>query len=210
MHNSRKGFTLAEVLITLSIIGVVAALTIPSLISSTTSSQYQTAFKKSVSTLNQALTFVRANGGTLESGVTSSAVLTGILDDNLNIITSNNGVIWLADGSKMAIILGSGDATTNTACSAMPANNVIATAAALQDECYAIIDVNGDKEPNTISTAAALADVYVVGITPTSVVPIDLGEALVEAPIEFDSQTAAMTYTTGTPDDAAILALTQD
>ena len=50
----RFGFTLAEVLITLGIIGVVAAMTIPTLISNTNGAQFKTAYKKALSTLNQA------------------------------------------------------------------------------------------------------------------------------------------------------------
>ncbi len=46
----RKGFTLAEVLITLGIIGVVAAITIPSLI--TNYQKTVTSFKSSASSLN--------------------------------------------------------------------------------------------------------------------------------------------------------------
>ncbi len=51
----RQGFTLAEVLITLGIIGVVAAMTIPTLISNTNGAQFKTAYKKALSTLNQAI-----------------------------------------------------------------------------------------------------------------------------------------------------------
>ena len=51
----RFGFTLAEVLITLGIIGVVAAMTIPTLISNTNGAQFKTAYKKALSTLNQAV-----------------------------------------------------------------------------------------------------------------------------------------------------------
>ena len=50
----KKGFTLAEVLITLGIIGVVAAMTIPTLIQNTNSVKFASQFKKSVSTLSQA------------------------------------------------------------------------------------------------------------------------------------------------------------
>ena len=50
-----KGFTLAEVLITLGIIGVVAAMTMPTLINSTQGAQYRTAFKKSLTVLSQAV-----------------------------------------------------------------------------------------------------------------------------------------------------------
>lgn len=49
----RSGFTLAEVLITLGIIGVVAAMTIPTLIQNTNSAKFSAQFKKSVSTLSQ-------------------------------------------------------------------------------------------------------------------------------------------------------------
>ena len=51
----RFGFTLAEVLITLGIIGVVAAMTIPTLISNTNGAQFKSAYKKALSTLNQAI-----------------------------------------------------------------------------------------------------------------------------------------------------------
>ena len=49
----RFGFTLAEVLITLGIIGVVAAMTIPTLISNTNGAKFRSQFKKTLSTLNQ-------------------------------------------------------------------------------------------------------------------------------------------------------------
>lgn len=51
----RQGFTLAEVLITLGIIGVVAAMTIPTLISNTNGAQFKSAYKKALSSLNQAV-----------------------------------------------------------------------------------------------------------------------------------------------------------
>ncbi len=50
----RSGFTLAEVLITLGIIGVVAAMTIPTLIQNTNSVKFASQFKKTLSTLSQA------------------------------------------------------------------------------------------------------------------------------------------------------------
>lgn len=50
----RKGFTLAEVLITLGIIGVVAAMTIPNLITNQQKKAAVTKLQKSISILNQA------------------------------------------------------------------------------------------------------------------------------------------------------------
>lgn len=56
MHlKTSKAFTLAEVLVTLAIIGVVAAMTIPSLISNTQGKQYKVAVKKNFSVINQAI-----------------------------------------------------------------------------------------------------------------------------------------------------------
>ena len=53
-YDKKFGFTLAEVLITLGIIGVVAAMTIPTLIANTNSAKFRAQFKKTLSTLNQA------------------------------------------------------------------------------------------------------------------------------------------------------------
>lgn len=51
-----KAFTLAEVLITLAIIGVVAAISIPSVISNSQQQEFKTGLKKAVSVLNSAIT----------------------------------------------------------------------------------------------------------------------------------------------------------
>lgn len=59
----RKGFTLAEVLITLGIIGVVAAMTIPTLIANVNGAKYRSQFKKTLSTLNQAGRMAQAQYG---------------------------------------------------------------------------------------------------------------------------------------------------
>ena len=52
---AKKAFTLAEVLITLAIIGIVAALTIPSVISNYQQQEFKTGLKKAVSVLNEAI-----------------------------------------------------------------------------------------------------------------------------------------------------------
>jgi len=50
-----KGFTLAEVLITLLIIGVIASIVIPGIIADTQQAEYKTAFKKTFGDLSQGL-----------------------------------------------------------------------------------------------------------------------------------------------------------
>ncbi len=59
----KKGFTLAEVLITLAIIGVVAALTIPSVIVKTQQQEFKTAAKKAHSVLSQAVQLTEVKDG---------------------------------------------------------------------------------------------------------------------------------------------------
>ena len=54
-YKNKKGFTLAEVLITLGIIGVVAAMTLPSLINNYKIKQLEIAFKRSNSMITNAL-----------------------------------------------------------------------------------------------------------------------------------------------------------
>lgn len=50
----KNGFTLAEVLITLAIIGVIATMTLPSLMTNTQEQQAKTGLKKAINTLNNA------------------------------------------------------------------------------------------------------------------------------------------------------------
>lgn len=62
-HSRKLAFTLAEVLITLGIIGIVAALTLPSLIQNNQNKELQTALKKSYSAIQQAINQINADTG---------------------------------------------------------------------------------------------------------------------------------------------------
>ncbi|MBS5801682.1 MAG: type II secretion system protein [Brachyspira sp.] len=59
----QNGFTLAEVLITLGIIGVVAAMTMPTLMNKTNNKELHTAFLKTYSELNQVAGLFKADYG---------------------------------------------------------------------------------------------------------------------------------------------------
>lgn len=59
----KKGFTLAEILITLGIIGVVSALTLPVIINNTRQKELLTALKKNYSVLQQALISMSEENG---------------------------------------------------------------------------------------------------------------------------------------------------
>jgi prepilin-type N-terminal cleavage/methylation domain-containing protein len=66
----KAAFTLAEVLITLTIIGIIATMTIPGLINSTNKTENVVALKKAYSTLSQATLMITAdNGGDITSAL---------------------------------------------------------------------------------------------------------------------------------------------
>ena len=102
----RFGFTLAEVLITLGIIGVVAAMTMPTLMNSTQGAQYKAAYKKALSALSQAVTLnVALDGSSFADVVAGTA---GKTDKP-------------ADGDSVASILGSRMNVVNQASTATAA-----------------------------------------------------------------------------------------
>ena len=109
-----KGFTLAEVLITLAIIGVVAAISIPSVISNSQQQEFKTGLRKAVSVLNSAITMNMAIDG--ESPY-DNANLYGYFMKHMNVIRSTyerwndywilsptgsatNSAFWTADGMR--------------------------------------------------------------------------------------------------------------
>lgn len=109
------GFTLAEVLITLSVIGVVAALTIPPLVQSYKKHVVETRLKKFYSVINQAITLAELDYGPRETWI--GLAKGGVADRTewvnkyfvpymktikVDTVDWNNGpVIYFADGSAL-------------------------------------------------------------------------------------------------------------
>lgn len=143
----RNAFTLAEVLIALVIIGVIASMTIPTLLNNTNSQEYRTALKKSIAVINQAVTLHYAlEGKTVADYTTANDLRDGLLMKRLNVVSTSLGL-----GYK-----GSGTATVVTADGiAYSFQSSAACDDSGQTVCYNVfIDVNGDKKPNimTVST----------------------------------------------------------
>ena len=76
------GFTLAEVLLTLAIIGVVSTMTVPSLISSIDDRELQAQAKKAYNTLQSAITMKYAVS--MKTTANTSALLTFLATNSLN------------------------------------------------------------------------------------------------------------------------------
>lgn len=154
----KKGFTLAEVLITLVIIGVIAAMTIPTLMNSTNNQEFRVGLKKAISALNQAMSLNYALEGTQvgsDTLATSQNVVDNLFKKRMSVITTatsgaafaagdsgitatdNQNVFYTADGMRFAVSYASGEYDP------------------VADQMYyglILIDVNGEKAPNTLCT----------------------------------------------------------
>ena len=95
-HNKNKAFTLAEVLITLGVIGIVAALTLPSLISNHQEKVKITKLKKAYSVLSSAYTMAKAKYDDVDNWTNIN--LTTFSDAN----TADSQVLSYDLGSKLA------------------------------------------------------------------------------------------------------------
>ena len=162
----KKGFTLAEVLITLAIIGVVAALTIPSVIVKTQQQEFKTAAKKAHSVLSQAVQLTEVKDG---YSFSDGELFVQALMNNMNItkvekdftvpdyMTFNTGTIMLPyPGAAMAgtVIIPPDSSISEVSYAVFytadgmryHVNDVSDT------DALFIVDVNGDKGPTRFDT----------------------------------------------------------
>ena len=93
LKSFKSGFTLAEVLITLGIIGVVAAMTMPTLMNSTNGAQNRTAYKKALSVLSQAVVlnvalddYDLSQTSANASGATNDASVYALFMNRMNVV----------------------------------------------------------------------------------------------------------------------------
>lgn len=136
----KKGFTLAEVLITLGIIGVVVSLTMPTLIQNTKKSEATARIKKFISVVNQALISAESDYGMREDWVIGEMNNSDTAFEFLNtyikpyiksfeiekrvLLNKNMATLRFVDGSQMSVKIGT---------------------------CYDIYyDINGEKAPNEL------------------------------------------------------------
>ena len=153
----RFGFTLAEVLITLGIIGVVAAMTIPTLISNTNVAQFKTAYKKALSTLNQAVLMNLAmddeDFSTLakeadQSGTKLSALLPARIQGSLDLGTDNKSSYFKSNTNGFKLGTGDGaetpELTYQIACTATETPTVDGGSATACKDGVSTVTINMD------------------------------------------------------------------
>ena len=166
----RFGFTLAEVLITLGIIGVVAAMTMPTLMNSTNGAQYKTAYKKALSVLSQAVVlnvalddYDMSQANVVDATATngSSASLYNLFNNRMNVVKTDTGtgsatnwktnadtIVKFGPGSSNYTLYFNDGITFTFPKTAGSCTEGNATDG--EKKCYGVIDINGEKNPNKV------------------------------------------------------------
>ena len=154
----KLGFTLAEVLITLVIIGVIAAMTVPTLMNNTNSQEFRSALKKAISSINQAIEREYAVDGNTLGDIDSSKLLDDVFKQNLQVIDDSYSISKGDLNGKSAFVTADGmffviDTFTPDTCD-------------FENEkvCGSIyVDVIGEKGPNKKTTTSAHPrDIYFI------------------------------------------------
>ena len=172
----KNGFTLAEVLITLAIIGVVATLTLPALMTNTQEQQAKTALKKGINTLTEAAQMHQAIAGVDYSSISSDKTANSGEDEaSLYRLLADRASINLRESKSSITDMGSVNSKDNfvvffrdgSALSFKPADTLYTAkttggegnekkVGTIQSDGLpygyaALYDTNGRKGPNTLS-----------------------------------------------------------
>ena len=122
MKKTFNAFTLAEVLITLGIIGVVAAMTMPTLMNQTNGAQYKAAYKKALSAISQGVTLnVALDGASFADAVAGdagSADKKGDADTVASILASRMNVVKTTKYAEKGYAITGDIATGEHTCTA--------------------------------------------------------------------------------------------
>lgn len=188
--SNKSAFTLAEVLITLGIIGVVAAMTMPTLMNSTQGAQYKAAYKKALSALSQAVTLNVAlddyNFSTASGSTTENGSVYAIFKNRMNVVKTIEGTTGypitadgatgftngkINGGSNYVLFFNDGIVFSFPTTAANCTNDETINNVTI---CKGFIDVNGEKNPNRVvkcDKGNATDDSCVV-TNPTDVYPV--------------------------------------
>lgn len=161
-----KAFTLSEVLITLGIIGIVAAMTLPTVINKTQDKQFKVAYKKAYSSLSQAFLYMQAAGEyqDMSSVTTEGTMGTPAVGDNFKAISKyfratktcfdkNASECWELHNGEQACI----SAAANNWVGCVDTDRyAFVDASGMSWYLYSnrefpvLVDVNGKKKPNKL------------------------------------------------------------
>lgn len=191
MNKPQKAFTLSEVMLVLSVIGVIAALTIPGIMQNTQNKQAVTRIKRIYSLLNQAYT---NNVATYESAENYSLLSN---EDYLNAFVSkmnvikncgNNSGCWYTNpikGMDGSTVFSDFNTSGYTWGKAILADGSVISGGSWNDNCnhtdatipelqnsvcgHIMVDINGQTGPNTLGR-----DVFRFYVTKKVILPFGI------------------------------------
>ena len=142
LNKTKRAFTMAEVLIALTIIGVIAVITIPSLTGKTSSKQFVATYKKSIATIEQALKMASVDGKDASAKIVNGVYAVGqALIDNVGAIKMTNPWTLKASSNSVWSIAPAVPGTT------VPGNSVNTTDAQVfmfkDKQAYLIVPAQG-------------------------------------------------------------------
>ena len=156
----KKGFTLAEILIVLMVIGVLATMTIPSLMKGVTEAQYKTAFKKALNTIVNLTTLEKVAGGLPGKGTEGNADI--LFDSLVSSMTVKGFIADTTAGGTTGTIAKATDISSTTPTGDNRYKNWIITEDNLayliqpkQATCYTKLEINAAD--GTSKTAGSYA-----------------------------------------------------
>jgi len=180
------GFTLAEILVTLAVIGVIASMTIPGIIQKVEDQKLRTAFKKTYAELNQATQrMVFENGGTtLGNCSANSDCVKDRFVEYLNVIKHCNagksyGNCWHLDDGNTRYLNGTAAEWGNHSSFILSNGSLVRmwVMDTCNDKTYSgkgscgeiTVDVNGFEKPNILGKDIFYIHLYSNGIAPWGV-----------------------------------------
>jgi len=162
----KLGFTLAEVLITLVIIGVIAAMTVPTLMQNTNAEEFRSGLKKAISATNQALTLNYAlEGLTAQDYTTADDLVKNIFKARMAVVSDSNAVAeFPGDDPGCAAIFTTNDgmvycvtddySSANSDDEGSACDAYQTAPCGSEDAPQLWVDVNGQKKPNKPTTSS--------------------------------------------------------
>lgn len=178
-----KAFTLAEVLITLGIIGIVAAMTLPAIIEDTRERQTIIKLKKAYSVLQNVSLKVRAEHGDLNMwSDDSKEFFMKEVSKNLKVIKEcNQGILCsrsfaysypaviLSDGTALAFPTRQTNSGNNGGVCSSPASERRRINLHYNYCATVLVDINADKKPNKLGEDVFEFRFFTNGVVPNGV-----------------------------------------
>ena len=162
----KLGFTLAEVLITLVIIGVIAAMTVPTLMQNTNAEEFRSGLKKAISATNQALTLNYAlEGLTAQDYTTAEDLVENVFKARMAVVSDGNAVgefpgadqscgALFTTNDGMVYCVTSDYASDNSDTEGSKCDAYQTAPCGSADAPQLWVDVNGQKKPNKPTTSS--------------------------------------------------------